>query len=317
MRKNLFVIGNGFDLDLGMRTKYSDFANNEKYWPKGDRVETIGLKTYLEKKRNLEKWFDMENELRNYSIYEDVPPIHIDSMIPDRDMKYFEKIREKLMEYLFTQEIIEFNTESVAAKVLKAVCNNGYFTSCYSFNYTDFNNIMQKLGICQQISYTHIHGNIKERSVILGVDQVKLREGYNSIKKINSPSYQSNSIKRDLENSDEIVFFGISFGMIDSVYFKSFLKSITSTESILKERRITIFTYDGKSEIEIKENLSNLGIDFVDLSQNKISFIKTRDNMDSDKLDDFCNRLNKESKLVQEQEKIKIKNEILNTLRDL
>ena len=33
MTKNIFIIGNGFDLDLGMKTKYSDFANNEKYWP--------------------------------------------------------------------------------------------------------------------------------------------------------------------------------------------------------------------------------------------------------------------------------------------
>jgi hypothetical protein len=57
MGKNLFVIGNGFDLDLGMKTKYSDFANNEKYWPKDDRVEITGLKAYLEKTRDFQKYF--------------------------------------------------------------------------------------------------------------------------------------------------------------------------------------------------------------------------------------------------------------------
>ena len=29
---NVFIIGNGFDLDLGLSTKYSDFAKS-KYWP--------------------------------------------------------------------------------------------------------------------------------------------------------------------------------------------------------------------------------------------------------------------------------------------
>lgn len=292
MGKNLFVIGNGFDLDLGMKTKYSDFANNEKYWPKDDGVEITGLKAYLEKTRDLEKWFDMENELRNYAIHDDVPPPHIDSMNSDRDMKYFEKIREKLMEYLATQEIIELKTESVAAKVLKAVYDNGYFKSIYSFNYTDLNNILKKLCIGQQINYTHIHGSIKKKSIILGVDQVRLRDGYDSIQKLNSEFYQSNSILNDLNNSDEIIFFGMSFGKIDNLYFERFLDRITSTDSIPNNRRvITIFTYNEDSRREIIRNISNLGIDMTSLFQNDISFIRTQDNIDSDKLDVFCKRL--------------------------
>lgn len=35
--KNVLIIGNGFDLDLGLPTRYSDFAKSE-YWPKLDRV---------------------------------------------------------------------------------------------------------------------------------------------------------------------------------------------------------------------------------------------------------------------------------------
>lgn len=33
MYNNILILGNGFDLDLGLPTKYSDFANSE-YWPK-------------------------------------------------------------------------------------------------------------------------------------------------------------------------------------------------------------------------------------------------------------------------------------------
>lgn len=31
MTHNIFVIGNGFDLDLGLKTKYSDFAHSD-FW---------------------------------------------------------------------------------------------------------------------------------------------------------------------------------------------------------------------------------------------------------------------------------------------
>lgn len=31
--KRLLIIGNGFDLDLGRNTRYSDFAKSE-FWPK-------------------------------------------------------------------------------------------------------------------------------------------------------------------------------------------------------------------------------------------------------------------------------------------
>ena len=35
MNKSILVIGNGFDLDLGLKTKYSDFAKSN-YWPNVD-----------------------------------------------------------------------------------------------------------------------------------------------------------------------------------------------------------------------------------------------------------------------------------------
>lgn len=40
------VIGNGFDLDLGMNTRYSDFAKSE-YWPKDVSSSSHNLQQYL------------------------------------------------------------------------------------------------------------------------------------------------------------------------------------------------------------------------------------------------------------------------------
>lgn len=81
---NVFIIGNGFDLDMGLPTKYSDFAKSS-FWPKasprttsristgsgivyvGHSTNPILLEHYLEGKKNLESWFDLENELLLYS----------------------------------------------------------------------------------------------------------------------------------------------------------------------------------------------------------------------------------------------------------
>lgn len=38
MAKKLLILGNGFDIDLGMKTKYSDFAKSH-YWD--DLMENV------------------------------------------------------------------------------------------------------------------------------------------------------------------------------------------------------------------------------------------------------------------------------------
>lgn len=60
--KRLLILGNGFDLCLGRDTRYSDFVNS-RFWPDNLKSELFG---YLEKKANLERWFDLESELARY-----------------------------------------------------------------------------------------------------------------------------------------------------------------------------------------------------------------------------------------------------------
>lgn len=58
----LLIIGNGFDLDLGRKTRYSDFAKSES-WPKNLDSQLYG---YLNAKSQIERWFDLEGELATY-----------------------------------------------------------------------------------------------------------------------------------------------------------------------------------------------------------------------------------------------------------
>lgn len=89
---NVFIIGNGFDLDLGLPTKYSDFAKSE-YWPKSapryreapeetrhdmeqGRFLTIPvapkLEHAIEDAKIKNTWFDLEKELLDYAKLEQI-----------------------------------------------------------------------------------------------------------------------------------------------------------------------------------------------------------------------------------------------------
>ena len=60
----LLVIGNGFDLALGLKTSYLDFMR----WLKNEHyMDDAYLYRYLSSKLNQKRWIDIENELRVYS----------------------------------------------------------------------------------------------------------------------------------------------------------------------------------------------------------------------------------------------------------
>ena len=70
-RKIVLILGNGFDLDLDLKTRYQDFWES-KYCPKRYPAPLIHhLNQCWPDKRNAVKWYDLENELLNY--YNGIP----------------------------------------------------------------------------------------------------------------------------------------------------------------------------------------------------------------------------------------------------
>ena len=98
--KNSLIIGNGFDIDLGLNTRFSDFANAKDFWPENDGSK---LSAYLESKKSVEKWFNLEGALREYAMSVSgefgVGP-RTNSEGDAADFAYFEKVRLGLMDYL-------------------------------------------------------------------------------------------------------------------------------------------------------------------------------------------------------------------------
>ena len=70
-RKIVVILGNGFDLDLDLKTRYQDFWES-KYCPKRYPAPLIHhLNQCWPDNRNAVKWYDLENELLNY--YNGIP----------------------------------------------------------------------------------------------------------------------------------------------------------------------------------------------------------------------------------------------------
>jgi len=306
MTKNIFIIGNGFDLDLGLKTKYSDFAHSD-YWPQYDGSIIPNLKSYLEDKRDTESWFDIENELLNYARADGEHTRSIFDLASynvRRDMEYFAKIQSSLCLYIREQQTKELKKSSVASQVLKLIQQNGYFNSIYTFNYTNLNEIAAKLNLSTSMRYTHIHGCVDDESIILGVDETKLMEGYELLHKTMSASYRSHNIFNDLSAATEVVIFGLSFGQIDYTYLDRFFQSQSGREHIAEDKKkyITIFTKDEKARIDILKRLEEMDVNRQNLfTQSHFQIIRTNDSADNRLFDEFKHRLSKQGRQVAAQ----------------
>ncbi len=311
MQNNVFIVGNGFDLALRLPTSYYDFAHAENFWPKTETDVDVrkqweykrykSLESYLEEKKDLENWFDLEQELYNYARKKDKnggPTINVTNEHPSdviKNMEYFKLLQARLFEYIRSVQnnFGDFHYD-VAREVLKAIINNGFFNSIYSFNYTELPPIPGH----DNIECIHLHGSIKEHSIILGVNERPLRDGYEEIMKISSDIYQSHGLRNALANANEVVIFGVSFGEIDFDYFDSFFKRIINSDTINEDdkQHITIFTKNNKSRLGILKQLERMGISIQRLhEQSKFEFICTEGSDLQDKMTIFKERLEKNS----------------------
>lgn len=74
MKEILVILGNGFDLALGMKTSYRNFYEQKEFWPFGKKENDTnirirhmtGLDSFLDKNMQ-ENWYNLENLLADYA----------------------------------------------------------------------------------------------------------------------------------------------------------------------------------------------------------------------------------------------------------
>jgi hypothetical protein len=276
--KTVVIIGNGFDLDLGLKTSYRDFVTSQecKMLQQGGRNYLLSM---IANKFHLLNWIDLEEELKQFAIRHSpiALPRHRDFKAEFQDItkclhKYLTRIQESIKE-TGLREI------SCAAQLLKLMCEYPSEFEIYNFNYTDLNVFAETLGYKGCLDCSNVHGKLEGGSIILGFedDVHELRDFHYMIKTFNS-NYSTSHVRESLSKAREVIIFGHSLGKTDYPYFSEFFttKSSGSSETDVPTR-ISFVTSNEDSKLSIMKQLKVMNNDRTNilLDRNDVTFLTT------------------------------------------
>ena len=282
MAELALIIGNGFDIDLGLPSKYSDFADSPEFHDLACRMRYMyheeerqySLVLQIQQASFNSNWFDIEEEIHKYVVDHPCLDENIIRLVRDE----FNALKKALTAYL-NRITSKF---TAGEKKLSTILYDRLrecpltVTEIY-FNYTNPQQYM-KLPLKPELFnggqhwFTYVHGSLRDNDIVLGCDlqpdeqvnrQLSFMYKYNMLK-------QANHVAKNILEAKEIIFFGHSINEMDFCYFREFFKSASAAPEPI--RHLTIITYDEESERSIKDNIQNQGISVSDLYSNLRTF---------------------------------------------
>ncbi|MDO9155220.1 MAG: AbiH family protein [Paludibacter sp.] len=285
--RNLFIIGNGFDLAHGLETSYNDFIKSfQKKVNNNDKIlHYILLNEYNNAHRN---WSDIEmlyfNILNNYNNKTYLYNHHRirTTYNNSKDLNHdFNILKLHLNDYL---EIQQKKIKSIKALEYLFSVFNEKETLVLNFNYT--NTLSQYLQSNNNIKCINIHGEINNVSnpMIFGFaandkdSEILIKKNDNelmrNIKRINyniTTNFSDFNLK--MSNSNEkfdIFILGHSCGISDNLILSEIFNHINTNT-------ITPFFYnDNEGYIQTNININRIVDDYSKNDQNDYSFHKLR-----------------------------------------
>lgn len=266
----VLVLGNGFDIALGLRSKYADFINTRSgairyaFWPfrdppTGDFANCSlyhHFYDYFQSNKNNAgniRWIDIEGELLKYVRSKVGQTINED--LAKEDEHNFNLLKMMLQKYITIMPTVEPQSpDKNLLRLLTAIKNDGQFNKAYTFNYSNLEQELIQFGKFEPDklpSVINVHRTPSDENyfnIVLGINEdISVPKCYRFLFK--SLQTEPSNLSQDMANADEIIFYGLSFGEIDFPYFKSFFKHIANQSILETKKHITIFTF-GKSSVE-------------------------------------------------------------------
>lgn len=253
----IIVIGNGFDLNLGLETRYSDFIATNEF--KNICKSGNELCKFLKRECELALWIDVELKIKEYA--------HIHSfrdeegkVIQDFSEPFFNDYKElcnSLTEYLNKLDYGVINKQSEAYKLVNEQCKGRYLI--LDFNFTpSIDLINPKINEPNKIKrHIKVHGSCREKNIIFGIQEdPNIPLPYAFIKKAYNDNYNPADVSKYLLEAEQIHFFGHSLGETDEYYFKPLFRMGSNRE--YDEKKIHIYYHGEEGKRGIKERLSAL-----------------------------------------------------------
>lgn len=300
-----FFVGNGFDLNLGLKTDYASFLKYHKD-KKCDDIISQSIN------QNITLWADLERQLG--TITREATDENIEAFIESKCA-----IDESLSDYLsginnsndvifgdkgaveFRDRLISFSKEFSETEVMHydSIVKNADATIRYrfvSFNYTSFlDRIISKAKMLNPFSShsakntsfsdcieepIHAHGTLAD-NVLLGVNDISQLEGTENVKKRLAPYMLKpdmntalgrqtiSHIKEIINSSQYIIVYGMSLGETDLIWWKYLSEWLKAAQS----RRLVLHVYDqgitsksGTRTLRLQDKKRN---QFIQISQCK------------------------------------------------
>lgn len=211
--KNIIVLGNGFDLNLGLKTGYCDFLKSDQFILQ--KAAGSQLAIHLSEQHDLYNWIDIENELKECSRQQ----------FENLEAEY-DGLCEALTEYL---ESISYPEErwvtSQAFDLLEKYAKSDILI--IDFNYTPTSRmLLRHFGRSDEEIDTmliKIHGSTTNRDIIFGVeDGADIKRDHVFLKKSYNINFKPINFKDLFKNANTITIFGHSLGNTDFMYFRGF-----------------------------------------------------------------------------------------------
>lgn len=274
--KHIYVIGNGFDIDLGWRTSYKDFYDSKiKGW-ESHKDDKDDLFQYVIRHAG-ENWYDLERTIYDYCLRKSKEETPVELM--ERDYQDYKNFKSSLEYFVKERSNEPVNENSKAYEILKSYIEQSSHTrlpkdllpDLFSFNYTPLGKVAKQIAPNKPFKYTAIHGTIEKNNCIFGFhDDSMIKGEYRKIQKSMDVNYEAHVMLPKLMDARKITFFGLSMGFIDGVYFKGLFDKI-SQPGDFKTRKIMdveFITWNKKSMTDIKMNLQDIGINIQALMTN-------------------------------------------------
>lgn len=243
----LFFIGNGFDINLGLETRYKDFY---KYYMSKESPNKLVEELKKNIKENIENWSDLEKKLGEYTkeLNKENDFFEVFDDIRENLSNYLEKIESEFDHSIYNNGLL-LEHLSIPEKFLSTADFNQIRTyradfynhiSIMTLNYTStlekiINTKVFPISIANRssiIQIEHIHGFSNDR-MILGVNDTAQIENkdFQENDRINNALIKSVCNKgightiddwciNQIQDSHLICIFGSSLGCTDKIWFE-------------------------------------------------------------------------------------------------
>jgi hypothetical protein len=251
----LYIIGNGFDLNLDLKTSYNDFYQYYKT-VKVDNLNVQKLKNNIS--QTYESWADLELALGNYTQHlekiEELDDILLDIgeelsrylHLEEGKLENYEINKGKFFDYLCFPENLFLPADKESLLAIKSKWKNHQWNlNIFTFNYTNviekiFGDNQKNVLLAHHDNNTqillgeikHIHGYL-DNNMVIGVNDIsqiknesfhKSRDVLESIVKSECNRANRSNIDRQLTNrintANLICIFGSSIGETDNKWWE-------------------------------------------------------------------------------------------------